>query len=157
MERCIRESCRGRICNAGGIVSLAKAINEHREAFEYDLLTNTGYQLSDIGAGLDWNAVRTFMRHLTADSAVGQELHPEYAEWATRTKTNAILADIFDMLATINANIVAIGSRKTTKQPKPYPRPNQKKPENVQHFGRDALPPDELHTWFEKKRKEKCQ
>jgi len=120
-------------------------------------LTATGYQLSDIGNGLDWTAMRTFMRHLHIDSATVQELHPEYALWASRAKTNLILADIFDVLAQINANLVAIGSRKPAKQPKPYPRPQQKKPENVRHFGRGALPANELREWFEMKRKEKCQ
>ena len=98
------------------------------------------------------------MRHLPIDSVTGQELHPEYARWATRTKTNVILADIFDVLAQINANLVAIGSHMPAKQPNPYPRPVQKDPENVRHFGRGALPPDELRAWFEEKRKEKkCQ
>ena len=101
--------------------------------------------------------MRTFMRHLPIDSAMGHELHPEYAPWATRAKTNAILADIFDVLSQINANLVAIGSHKPAKQPKPYPRPQQKKPENVRHFGSGALPANELREWFERKRKEKCQ
>lgn len=101
--------------------------------------------------------MRAFMRHLPIDSALGQELYPEYAPWATRTKTNAILADILDALNQINANLVAIGSRKPAKQPKPYPRPQKKKPENVRHFGRGALPANELREWFEMKRKEKCQ
>lgn len=134
-------------------------INEHREAIEYDLLTNTRYQLSDIGLDLGWSAMKAFVRHLPIDSAVGQEMHPEYASWASRVKTNVILADIYDMLASINANLVAIGSHKASKQPKPYPRPKQaqKQPENERHFGRGALPPDKLREWFEKKRKEKCR
>lgn len=101
--------------------------------------------------------MKTFVRHLSADSATGQELYPEYAAWASRTKTNTILADIFDQLAQINANLVAIGSGEAAKQPNPYPRPKQKHPENERHFGRGALPPDKLREWFEQKRKEKCQ
>lgn len=103
--------------------------------------------------------MKTFMAHLPDDSAVGQELRPEYAAWASRTKTNMILADIFDALAQINANLVALGSGNAAKQPKPYKRPGQKQNdnENVKHFGSGALPPDELRAWFEMKRKEKCQ
>lgn len=112
-----------------GILSLANAIKEHREAIERDLLTYTGYQLSDLGGALDWSAMRSFMHNLPIDSAMGHELHPEYAPWATQTKTNAILANIFDVLSQINANLVAIGSHEPAKQPKPYPRPQQKKPE----------------------------
>lgn len=138
---------------AGGIISLAKIIADHREAIEYDLLTRTGYQLSDIGSSLGWPAVRAFINHEPVDSAFVRELHPEFSTWATTAKTNAILADIFDILANINSNLVALGSGKPAKKPKPYPRPVKKEPENVKHFGRDPLPPDELRRWFEEKRK----
>lgn len=82
------------------------------------------------------------------------EVNPDLSAWASRVKTNAILADIYDQLAVINANLLAIGSRRPAKTPKPYPRPGKKDPENTQHFGRGALPPDELRAWFEKKRAE---
>ena len=80
-----------------------------------------------------------------------RELNPDVAVWNSTTKTNAILADIFDLLAVINANLTAIGSGKTAKRPKPYPRPHQEAPENEQHFGKGALPVDELHKWIEDK------
>ena len=83
-----------------------------------------------------------------------REMHPDESAWSTQVKTNAILADIFDMLAQINANLVALGSRRPAKQPKPYPRPIKKKPDQERHFGSDPLPPDELRKWFEMKRKE---
>jgi hypothetical protein len=79
-------------------------------------------------------------------------LHPDRAEWGSRTKTNIILADLWDQLAQINANLVAIGSRKPAKSPKPYPRPGVKK-DNEQHFGAEPLPPKELRAWIEEKRK----
>ena len=81
-------------------------------------------------------------------------LHPTESSWATLAKTNAILADIFDVLAQINANLVALGSGRPAKQPKPYPRPVKKTPENEKHIGSGALPPDELRAWFEEKRAE---
>ena len=82
-----------------------------------------------------------------------KELNPDLSTWSSTVKTNAILADIYDVLATINANLMAIGSGKAAKRPKPYPRPNQKN-DNEQHFGKGALPPDELHRWIEEKRKQ---
>lgn len=87
-----------------------------------------------------------------------QEIRPEYAAWGTRAKTNVILADIFDMLALINTNLVATGSHRPAKRPKPYPRPfkNDKNSE-TRHFGSGALPPDELRKWFEEKRKTLCR
>ena len=83
-----------------------------------------------------------------------RELHPEESIWATTAKTNAILADIFDVLANINSNLVALGSGRPAKKPKPYPRPVKRKDETERHFGRGALPANELREWFEKKRKE---
>ena len=69
-------------------------------------------------------------------------------------KTNYILADIYDMLALINANLVAYFSRKPAQHPKKYPKPGKKKnkAENESHFGSGAMPPDELERWMEEKR-----
>lgn len=95
--------------------------------------------------------------HTGPESALMQELNPELSEWSGRTKTNAILADIFDMLAMINANLMAVGTRKPAKRPKLYPRPGAKDPETTRHFGKGALPAEELREWFERKRAELCQ
>lgn len=83
-----------------------------------------------------------------------RSVNPEVSEWATRQKTNALLADIFDVLSMINANLVAVGTRKRAKSPKPYPRPGAE-PSGQKHFGKDAVPADELQAWFERKRRER--
>lgn len=81
-----------------------------------------------------------------------KELNPEAATWASTTKTNAILADIFDVLAMINANLTAIGSGKAAHKPKPYPRPGNRDTDDTKHIGKGGLPPKELREWIEKKR-----
>ena len=88
-----------------------------------------------------------------------RDLYPESATWATTTKTNAILADIYDVLSRINSNIVALAMRTPAKEPQPYPRPGakQKKNENEQHFGSGAIPAKDLQLWFEEKRRQLCQ
>lgn len=138
--------------DAGGIISLAKAIQEHREAISSDLLVQTGHELNDVGRTLSWGALNSFLNHTAVDSALMRELKPELAAWGSTVKTNIILADIFDVLALINANLVAMGSRKPAKKPKPYPRPFKRDESEKQHFGRGALPKDELRKWFEEKR-----
>ena len=80
------------------------------------------------------------------------ELDPELAKWAGPLKTNAILADIYDILSMINANICAMGSGKKAKKPKPYNRPGDR---DKKAIGKGALPPDELRAFFEKKRKQR--
>lgn len=68
-------------------------------------------------------------------------------EWEQTIKTNAILADIFDLLQVINANLVALASGGKKKgKIKPYPRPGRDK--NTRKIGRDALPIDELREWI---------
>lgn len=133
---------------------------EHREAIEHDLLVSTGYQLDDIGRTLSWSALDSFIRHLPPNSALMRELNPELARWNTTQTTNTILADIWDMLAHINANLVAFATRKPVRDVPSYPRPFAQKDEqseNKKHYGSGALPPDELKRWFEEKRRKRCQ
>ena len=59
-------------------------------------MTMTGYQLKDIGTTLSWGAVNSFLQNERVDSALMQELHPDFAGWGSTFKTNTILADIFD-------------------------------------------------------------
>lgn len=137
------------------MIGLAKQIQEHRGAIEYDLLTKTGHSIDDIGRSLSWDALDSFLSNIGLDSALGRELHPEEAEWCTTTKANKMLAEVIDLLAQINANLVAIGDKKPAKKPKPYPRPWKKGPSaEEKHIGSGALPPDKLRQWFEGKRAE---
>ena len=129
----------------GGIISLARFIEEHREALNADLLT-TGYEVEDIGCALSWGALGAFIKYLPPDSAVVRETHPEEALWATTIKTNSILADIYDVLLMINANLMAVGNGKPAKRIRPYPRPGHKD-ENTQHIG-TAVPIAEINKLF---------
>ena len=124
---------------------------------DYDLLSATGHGLRDIGGALGWDSVRAVVSYPRPDSALMREVSPEVWSWSSATKTNTILADIWDMLAQINANLVAIGSRKPARKIRPYPRPKQKGPEDETKIGSGALPPEDLAAWFEEKRREKCQ
>jgi len=71
--------------------------------------------------------------------------------WENTIKTNAILADIYDLLQAINANLIAFatGGKKKAKV-KPYPRPG-KDNDNVHKIGKGALPPDKLHKWIQER------
>lgn len=117
-----------------------------------DLLIKTGHDLDDIGRTLSWGALGAFLNKLDADSELARELEPEIANWAGTVKTNAILADIYDVLTMINANICALGTGKRASKPKSYPRPGDNK---KQHIGKNALPPDQLRSWFARRRKQR--
>ena len=131
-------------------------VAQHDGAIEYDLLTKTGHELKDIGRTLSWSALESFISYEPNDSALARELDDEYPIWSMRIKTNGILADIYDILAQINANLVAIGEGRESKQIKPYPRPGvEDTRDNVKHFGKGALPKGEFRKWLERKRREK--
>lgn len=118
----------------------------------FDLLTRTGYEVEDIGGALSWGAFESFIKNIGPESALGRELG--YATgWNTQTKTNAILADIYDLLQVINRNIVASHSKKKVAAKfKPYPRPGDKKDDKK--VGKGALPVKDLRAWIEEKRKQ---
>ena len=112
----------------------------------------TGHSLDDIGRTLSWSALGAFLRHPEIDGEIAKELDPDLASWGNTLKTNAILADIYDMLAMINANICAMGSGKRAKKPKGYKRPGSK---DSQRIGKNGLPPEELRAWFKRKQTRK--
>lgn len=112
----------------------------------------TGHSLDDLGRTLSWSALRSFLHHVEITGELAMELDPDLAKWAGSLKTNAILADIYDMLAMINANLCAMGSGKRATRPKNYPRPYDNKKKTI---GKNALPPDQLREWFDKKREKR--
>lgn len=138
MDRSHAESKQPRL---GGTISLAKFVSEHREAIDFDLLTKTGKALNEVGRGLSWASLNAFVKNTPPDGALMRELNPELYQWATIAKTNALLADIYDLLAWINANLCAKGSGKRAKPPKPYPRPQKKDKKKIG----TPLPLDELN------------
>lgn len=112
-------------------------------------MTRTGYQLNDLGGALSWSALDSFIKGLKSDSAVARELG-HATGWEDTIKTNAILADIYDLLQIINVNISALGGNKR-KKIKPYPRPNDK--EDKRKIGKGALPVADLREWIDSKRR----
>lgn len=133
-------------CRAGKIICLAKFVTEHREALNFDLMTNTPYQIDDIGGALSWSSLYSFITHLRGDSALARDLG-KATGWEDTLKTNVILADIYDLLQVINANLVAYINGKKPKNIKPYPRPNADE-KNERKLGKKALPIGELREWI---------
>ncbi|MBQ9252632.1 MAG: hypothetical protein IJ188_08350 [Clostridia bacterium] len=78
--------------------------------------------MDDIGRSLSWGALGSFLQSAKPDSAVAAEVNPEIAEWSTTFKTNAILADIYDILAQFFAVMAAKGTDRLPKKMEKYPR-----------------------------------
>lgn len=114
----------------------------------------TGYSLDDVGGALSWSALGAFLHKADPESSLAHELEPELAAWATRFKTNAILADIYDILAQINANLVSGFSRKRASKPKRYPRPGD---DSKRKVGKNAVSIEELDKWLASKRKKEVE
>ena len=123
-------------------------MDEHDQALTYDLLTRTNYQLNDIGEALSWASLYAFIKNLDGSSALAKELGVP-SDWANTLRTNALLADIFDMLQVLHADIVAWASNGKKKlKINPYPRPGKDENTNKRKLGKGALPLAELREWF---------
>lgn len=128
------------------MIGLARFVDNHREAIERDLLCETGHELNDIGRTLSWGALASFLSTVKMGSALGNELNPDLTEWATTARTNAILADIYDQLSIVNANLRVLITHRPGRQPEPYKRPGDKR--NHQKIGRGALPITDMREWI---------
>lgn len=123
---------------------------EHREAVEYDLMQR-GYTLKDVGERLSWDALDSFIAKTEPGSALSFELDPERAQWGTIDGTNTILADIYDLLATINYNVTTALAHRKQRKPAPYERPGQKS--KKRRIGNASIPiADVKNTIFRKLR-----
>lgn len=125
-------------------------MQEHPAALDYDCMTKTGRTLgeyADMGpAGLV--SLAHLVRYLGPESMTWREAHAgdESPRWTTTFSTNAILADIYDAIAALNANYVRANSRRKPKPPKPYPRPNVR--EAGEKIGKGAIPISEFESWW---------
>lgn len=120
---------------------------------ERDLLVQTGFTLEDVGGALSWSALGAFLHKVEPDGAIAQEIEPEIAAFSSRFKTNAILADIYDVLAQINANLVGGFSQKRSQKPRRYPRPGDN---GKRQIGKNnSMTVEELDSWFAQMKKQK--
>ena len=132
----------------GGIISLVDFVSKHDKAITFDLLTRTNYTLDDLGGELSWFALSSFIQNLDTNSALARDLNKNTG-WETTLQANVILADIYDLLQAINANLVAIGGKRP-KTVKPYPRPFRKD-DSTKKIGKNPLPFDKLKEWIKGK------
>lgn len=82
-------------------------------------------------------ALIAFIENLPIDSALYKAMNPkdEFAVWTTTMKTNAILADTYDLIA----------ARFTRGKAKPYSRPTDRK-----GIGKGAIPIKDFWDWWNK-------
>lgn len=130
----------------GGIAGLARELDAHGGAIEYDLMTRVGMTLDDVPARLSWRALGVFVRHLDVTSAYVREVEPEASRWVAPESLRPMLADMYDLMASINYNLVAANSRHRPRKPKPYPRPGRRDKETV--IGRDPIPIRDFDEWW---------
>ena len=91
---------------------------------------------------------QSFIKYLGSDSALARDLGKSTG-WEGTIKTNAILADIYDLLQVIRAEIVALGGTKPRKI-KPYPRPGADE-DKKRKLGKGAMPLTELRKWIKER------
>ena len=126
-------------------------MRDNSSELDFDLMTMTGRTLDEFtdagAAGLV--ALVHFVKHLGPTSKLWQSQHPddELAQWDTRIKTNAILADIYDEMAMFRREAAVKGSGKRPKRAKQYPRPNAKAKDS-RRIGSGAIRIRDFDSWW---------
>ena len=109
-------------------------------------MTRAGRTLADVPDGITWAALRSFVSHLDASSALVSEMHPDMAGWQGASRVPAMLADLYDLMAAFRAEFAQANGGKRRK-PKPYPRPWARR-KDEQRVGRDPIPIRDFEGWW---------
>lgn len=130
-------------------------MRDYKREFDYDLMSITGRTLHEYmqmgGEGVI--ALSHFAACLPLDSATicAESGHDMQAEWSNRMKTNAILADLYDLLGAFVHIYKQSKSRKRGgggKKPERYPRPWLRS--KTKKFGKDPIPVRRFWNWWNK-------
>ena len=109
--------------------------------------------LRTIGVPLDrchlygWHTLADLARHLREDagSFIWRAEHKDESNYRDALQTNALLADLYDLLAHFDGNYIAVHNRTHPKPLKRYPRPWAK---DKHRIGRDPIPVSEFDKWY---------
>ena len=130
-------------CDAGGIRSLLRFLEEHGEAVEYDCLTH-GFRLEEVGVTFSWRDLRTLVQRWGGlpGTALFRSVHG-YEGWSIEAQ---LTAHLIDALAVLDYHQVRIGAPKSSaKKPTPVERPWDKP---RARYGSGAMPYDEIDAWM---------
>lgn len=126
----------------GGIRGLLDLLDneEYREAIEYDLI-DKGLRLRDLGEpGFTWRDLYVITRKSPPASALARELYGEDAHWGLLEQLAAAMVDAQNLANWLQSKDGA----KNRNRPKPIPRPGVKADKDINKFGKDAVPIDEM-------------
>lgn len=93
-----------------------------------------------------WGELINFSRHLPDTSATYRAMHDDAYRFASDLKENAILADIYDAIASF-AFMYAKAHGGKGKRPQPYQRPWSSDADE-QRIGADPIPISEFNKWY---------
>ena len=96
---------------------------------------------------LGWHNVADLARCLLQDqgSDVWRAEHTEESNFSGPLQANALLADLYDLVAQFAVAYAAAHSKSRPKKPKRYPRPWDK---GEQRIGRDPIPIKDFNSWY---------
>lgn len=109
-------------------------------------MTRAGATLDDVPCRISWRALGNFIRNLDVRSAYVRELDPDLCRWVAPESLRPMLADMYDLMAALNRNVVAANSKHRPRKPKPYPRPGKRDKGTV--IGKDPIPIKDFDEWW---------
>lgn len=101
----------------------------------------------DSGHLVGWHNVAALARFLRRDegSYTWRAEHPKEAQFSGGLQRSAILADIYDMVASFAHMYASAHSHSRQRAPKRYPRPWEK---GEKRIGKGAIPIKDFDKWY---------
>lgn len=107
-------------------------------------MTRAGIRLRDVPRTIGWSGLIVFLQHVPPDSATMRAEHPEMGGW---TRTEVMLADVFDAVQCLRWQLAATFARTKPREPDKYPRPWDEG--NTRRIGAGAIPVSKFWDWWE--------
>lgn len=105
----------------GGILELTALIEDHRVSLAADFRREFGVSIYEIGTAVSYAEAVDLVQALQRDP--GTYLFQELAQWSyPYSRTNILLADLFDLIATVNWG----GDGEAPTHPRPYKPQNSR-------------------------------
>ena len=94
-----------------------------------------------------WRNVAALARHIAQDrgSYTWRALHAEDAAYRDAYQTNAMLADLYDLVNALSHLYASAHSKRAVPRPKPYPRPWKRDDGRI---GKGAIPISQFEAWY---------
>lgn len=128
----------------------------YQTQLEYDLMCRTRFTLDDLGRGLTWRALFSFVMHLDSQSCTWKAMHKDKMTsslWESPRIVPQLLATLVDELRRMEYLYASSKSKHKLKEPMPIERPGVKT--DKKKLGQEPISVKDFDKWWNGEGEEK--